>query len=93
MAIEKSRLDRRQFRAASTLSLAFTAKTSAKTDAPRKKVAFIGTEVRTHSHAQHFLDRMTLGYSWAGRWEMRFNVEKCHAYSILARTTRTSATP
>ena len=70
MAIEKSRLDRRQFLAASTLSLAFTAKTSAKTDAPRKKVAFIGTEVRTHSHAQHFLDRMTLGYSWAGRWEM-----------------------
>ena len=34
----------------------------------RKKVAFIGTEVRTHSHAQHFLDRMTLGYNWAGEW-------------------------
>jgi hypothetical protein len=34
----------------------------------RKKVAFIGTEVKTHSHAQHFLDRMTLGYSWAGQW-------------------------
>src|SRR3954447_5833496 len=37
-------------------------------DSPRKKVAFIGTEVRTHSHAQHFLDRMTLGYNWAGEW-------------------------
>jgi hypothetical protein len=37
-------------------------------DGPRKKVAFIGTEIRTHSHAQHFLDRMTLGYNWAGEW-------------------------
>jgi hypothetical protein len=40
----------------------------ARADSPRKKVAFLGTEVRTHSHAQHFLDRMTLGYNWAGRW-------------------------
>jgi hypothetical protein len=37
-------------------------------DTVRKKIAFLGTEVRTHSHAQHFLDRMTLGYSWAGQW-------------------------
>ena len=36
---------------------------------PRKKVAFLGTEVRLHSHAQHFLDRMTLGYSWRGGWQ------------------------
>jgi hypothetical protein len=35
---------------------------------PRKKIAFLGTEVRTHSHAQHFLDRLTLGYGWDGRW-------------------------
>ena len=35
---------------------------------PRPKVAFIGTEVRLHTHAQHFLDRLTLGYNWAGRW-------------------------
>jgi hypothetical protein len=40
----------------------------ARADSPRKKVAFLGTEVRTHSHAQHFLDRMTLGYSRGGRW-------------------------
>jgi hypothetical protein len=39
-------------------------------DAPRKKVAFLGTEVRTHSHAQHFLDRMTLGYGWRGAWQL-----------------------
>jgi hypothetical protein len=35
----------------------------------RKKVAFIGTVVRRHSHAQHFLDRMTLGYAWQGKWQ------------------------
>jgi hypothetical protein len=38
-------------------------------DEPRKKIAFLGTEVRTHSHAQHFLDRLTLGYGWNGRWQ------------------------
>jgi hypothetical protein len=37
-------------------------------DTARKKVAFLGTEVWTLSHAQHFLDRMTLGYTWAGEW-------------------------
>ena len=36
----------------------------------KKTVAFLGTEVRTHSHAQHFLDRMTLGYGWKGQWIM-----------------------
>jgi len=35
----------------------------------RKKVAFLGTVVRTHSHAQHFLDRLTLGYGWRGAWQ------------------------
>jgi hypothetical protein len=44
-------------------------------DNVRKKVAFIGTQVTTHSHAQHFLDRMTLGYNWAGEWlAPRFDV-------------------
>jgi hypothetical protein len=38
-------------------------------ESTRKKVAFLGTEVRTHSHAQHFLDRMTLGYGWNGKWQ------------------------
>ncbi len=37
--------------------------------ATRKRIAFLGTEVRTHSHAQHFLDRMTLGYGWNGAWQ------------------------
>ena len=35
----------------------------------RKRVAFLGTEVRRHSHAQHFLDRMTEGYTWDGTWQ------------------------
>lgn len=35
----------------------------------RKKIAFLGTEVRQHSHAQHFLDRHTLGYTWRGEWQ------------------------
>jgi hypothetical protein len=35
----------------------------------RKKVAFLGTEVRNLSHAQHFLDRLTLGYPWRGAWQ------------------------
>jgi hypothetical protein len=30
----------------------------------------LGTEVRLHSHAQHFLDRLTLGYAWRGGWQL-----------------------
>ena len=40
------------------------------------KVAFLGTVVHKHSHAQHFLDRHTLGYTWKGGWQKpRVNVE------------------
>ena len=35
----------------------------------RKRIAFLGTEVRTHSHSQHFLDRLALGYGWQGSWQ------------------------
>jgi hypothetical protein len=59
-------ITRRQFLARSTALM--LAPGLARAEPPRKRVAFIGTEVRTHSHAQHFLDRMTLGYNWAGRW-------------------------
>ena len=34
----------------------------------RPRIAFLGTEVREHSHAQHFLDRLAMGQTWAGRW-------------------------
>ena len=33
-----------------------------------KTVALIATEVRRHSHAQHFIDRFLEGYGWEGRW-------------------------
>lgn len=36
--------------------------------APRKKIALLGTVVRTHSHAQHFIDRFLLGYGWQNEW-------------------------
>jgi len=31
-----------------------------------KRVALIATEVRRHSHAQHFIDRLLEGYGWHG---------------------------
>jgi hypothetical protein len=70
-------LDRRAFLAqggVAALGGGFALATrSAQAQAPpspaRPKVAFLGTEVRTHSHAQHFLDRHTLGYAWNGGWQ------------------------
>jgi hypothetical protein len=35
----------------------------------RKRIAFLATEVRLHSHGQHFLDRLTLGYRWKSAWQ------------------------
>lgn len=40
----------------------------AQPDTKRKKVAFLGTTVFKHSHAQHFLDRFSIGYAMGGRW-------------------------
>ncbi len=74
-------LNRRSFLAASTAAIAANAWSAAPSSAQgtasrrRKKVAFIGTVVHLHSHAQHFLDRMTLGYAWSGKWVApRFDV-------------------
>lgn len=36
--------------------------------AKRKKIAFLGTTVFRHSHAQHFLDRFVQGYAMGGQW-------------------------
>lgn len=58
---------RRHFLTSSAASLAAPSLLRAQT--PTKTVAFLGTEVRRHSHAQHFLDRMTAGYAWAGQWQ------------------------
>ena len=34
----------------------------------KKQIALMGTVVFRHSHAQHFIDRFLLGYSWDGQW-------------------------
>lgn len=63
-------LTRRTFLAGATaVAAGGLAPRSRAAQAARKKVAFLGTEVRLHSHAQHFLDRMTLGYAWGGGWQ------------------------
>lgn len=59
-------ISRRTFLAASAGALASVKAQGA--FQPRKRVAFLGTVVYQHSHAQHFLDRMTLGYSWNSEW-------------------------
>jgi hypothetical protein len=64
-----SPLTRRSFLVSSAATAALAAlPLRAAAPAPRKKVALIGTMVRPLSHAQHFLDRFTLGYTWAGGW-------------------------
>lgn len=42
---------------------------SSQESSSRPRIAFLGTVVRRHSHAQHFLDRHTVGYTWDGRWQ------------------------
>src|SRR5438046_8326607 len=62
-------LPRRSFLVSSAAATALAAvPLRAATAQPRKKIALIGTMVRPLSHAQHFLDRFTLGYTWAGGW-------------------------
>ena len=67
--------DRRRFLSALAASVATPAfptpavRAAGRTVTKRPKVAFLGTVVRTHSHAQHFLDRHTLGYTWNGGWQ------------------------
>jgi hypothetical protein len=66
-------LDRRRFlaSAAAGLSLPLVAgmpRSARAADGP-PRIAFLGTVVRRHSHAQHFLDRLTQGYTWGGKWQ------------------------
>ena len=63
------RIPRRQFLTASSLALAGSRLGFSADQTSRKKVAFLGTEIRRHSHAQHFLDRLTAGYAWGGFWQ------------------------
>jgi hypothetical protein len=59
-------LTRRSFLATTAATMAAGA--FARESSPRKKIAFIGTVVHEHSHAQHFLDRLTIGYTWGAKW-------------------------
>jgi hypothetical protein len=61
-------VSRRTFLAASAAGLAATLTPLQATMGERKRIALIGTEVRTHSHAQHFIDRFLVGYGWQGGW-------------------------
>ena len=61
-------LSRRSFVTAAVGGLAAPSLLVAASQRRRKRIAFLGTEVRRHSHAQHFLDRLTQGYSWGGKW-------------------------
>ena len=60
---------RREFLAAGAAAVLSPTWLNASQQRAPKRVAFLGTEVRRHSHAQHFLDRLTLGYTWGGRWQ------------------------
>ena len=69
------KLSRRAFVATTSAGLLCLSAPFARASQPRKRIAFLGTEVRTHSHAQHFLDRHAMGYTWGGRWQMpRFDI-------------------
>ncbi len=63
-------IDRRKFAksiAAGSLCLT-TFGAVARAAEPRKKIAFLGTDVYQHSHSQHFLDRFAMGYAMGGKW-------------------------
>ena len=62
--------NRRTFLAGSAAVTAAAMLLQVRAEAPRRKrVAFLGTECRVHSHSQHFLDRLTLGYRWGSGWQ------------------------
>jgi hypothetical protein len=62
-------LQRREFLAASAGLLVAGSRSQVWAQAAPKRIAFLGTVVFDTSHAQHFLDRLTQGYAWKGKWE------------------------
>jgi hypothetical protein len=69
------KINRRTFVAGTSASLVSPRLLLAAPQPRRKRIAFLGTEVRKHSHAQHFLDRHAMGYTWGGKWQTpRFDV-------------------
>lgn len=63
-----STISRRSFLAATAATAALACFPAAAAEKRRKRIALLATEVRTHSHAQHFIDRFLLGYQWQGAW-------------------------
>jgi hypothetical protein len=61
-------VSRRSFLVSTAAVAAFACMPLRAAERRRKKIALIGTEVRRHSHAQHFIDRFLLGYTWEGGW-------------------------
>jgi hypothetical protein len=61
-------LSRRAFLVSTAAAATFAALPIRAADQRRKKIALLGTEMRRHSHAQHFIDRFLLGYTWGGAW-------------------------
>lgn len=48
-------------------------------DSSRKRIAVLGTVIFEHSHTQHILDRLAMGYSWRGAWQApRLDVAAVH---------------
>lgn len=69
------KIARRNFVVGAGLTLAGTRVSLGSQSQGRKRIAFLGTEVRKHSHAQHFLDRHAMGYTWGGKWQYpRFDI-------------------
>ena len=63
-------IPRRKFLTTTTGAMAMPILHRANAAPSRRKprIAFLGSSVYRHSHAQHFLDRLTVGYTWAGKW-------------------------
>lgn len=61
------RIDRREFAGALGAGFLLPAAIAEAVQQP-KRIAFLGTTVYQHSHAQHFLDRFAIGYMMGGRW-------------------------
>ena len=64
-----SRFNRRTFQAGFAGAL-LAARNANANPAARPKIAFLGTDVYQHSHAQHFLDRFSMGYAMGGKWHL-----------------------
>jgi hypothetical protein len=62
-------LSRRSFLEAVAATMATGPLLADEVSVRRPRIAFLGTVVHQHSHAQHFLDRFVLGYTWGGGWQ------------------------